>query len=787
MDKKQLSERDICTKFITPALAQAGWDVDTQVREEFPLTKGRVIVRGKLHTRAKHKRADYVLFYKPNIPIAVIEAKDNNHSVGDGMQQGLGYADMLQVPFVFSSNGDGFLFHNKIATDGIIERELSLHEFPSADTLWQWWTNSKGLTAQQNDLVIQDYYSDGSDKTPRYYQLLAINKTIEAIALGQNRILLVMATGTGKTYTAFQIIWRLWKSKAKKRILFLADRNILVDQTMTNDFKPFGSAMTKIKKRQANKSYEIYLSLYQAVTGTEEEQNIYKQFSPGFFDLIVVDECHRGSAAEDSAWRQILDYFSSATQIGLTATPKETKKVSNIDYFGDPIYTYSLKKGIDDGFLAPYKVVRIDLDKDLTGWRPDKGMLDKHGSEIEDRIYNQKDFDKKLVLEKRTQLVAKKISEFLKQTNRFDKTIVFCDNIDHAERMRQALVNENADLVEQSHKYVMRITGDNEEGKAELDNFIFPESRYPVIATTSKLMSTGVDAQTCKLIVLDQRIQSMAEFKQIIGRGTRINEDYGKYYFTIIDFKKATELFADPDFDGDPAQIYEPNTLEDSPVPPELLDDAELLEIEAGEEIDWSSVSDPDPDEETSGTRRYVVEGVDVKVAAERVQYFDANGKLVTESLKDYTRKTLMKEFDSLDDFLRRWSDAKKKQVIIEELANEGIFFEALAEEIGRDCGPFDLVCHVAWDMPPLTRKERAGKVKKHNYFARYGEQAQRVLQALLDKYADEGIGLIEETQVLNIAPFTQFGTPIEIIRAFGGLDQYQSAVQELEKALYSA
>lgn len=786
MNKKKFSERDICTKFITPALEQAGWDVSIQIREEFPLTKGRIIVRGKLHTRAKHKRADYVLFFKPNIPIAVIEAKDANHSIGDGMQQGLGYADMLQVPFVFSSNGEGFLFHNKIAADGVIERELALHEFPSADTLWQWWTTHLGLSGQQSELVTQDYYSDGSNKTPRYYQILAINKTIEAIARGQNRILLVMATGTGKTYTAFQIIWRLWKSKAKKRILFLADRNILIDQTMTNDFKPFGSAMTKIQKRQANKSYEIYLSLYQAVTGTEEEQNIYKQFSPEFFDLIVIDECHRGSAAADSAWREILEYFSSATQIGLTATPKETKVVSNIDYFGDPIYTYSLRQGIEDGFLAPYKVVRIDLDKDLAGWRPDKGMVDKHGNEIEDRIYNQRDFDKTLVLEKRTELVAKKISEFLKQTNRFDKTIVFCDNIDHAERMRQALVNENADLVVQNHKYVMRITGDNEEGKAELDNFIFPESKYPVIATTSKLMTTGVDAQTCKLIVLDQRIQSMTEFKQIIGRGTRINEDYDKYYFTIIDFKKATELFADPDFDGDPVQIYEPKPGE-SPVPSDTIegenpDDDSVTYPPAGENPEWTGVSEPGP-----GVRRYVVANVEVKVASERVQYFDANGKLITESLKDYTRKMLAKEFTSLDDFLRRWSSADKKQAVIEALANEGVFFEALADEIGRDCDPFDLVCHVAWDQPPLTRKERAEQVRKRDYFTRYGEQAQRVLQALLDKYADEGVGSIEETQILTIAPFTQFGTPIEIIRAFGGLDQYQHAVQELEQALYSA
>jgi type I restriction enzyme R subunit len=790
MNKKQLSERDICTKFITPALERAGWDVTTQIFEEFPLTKGRIILRGKLHTRAKHKRADYVLFYKPNIPIAVIEAKDNSHSVGDGMQQALAYAEMLQVPFVFSSNGDGFLFHNKIAADGIIERELALHEFPTSQTLWQWWSTYRALDHRQNDLVTQDYHSDGSDKKPRYYQLLAINTTIEAIARGQNRILLVMATGTGKTFTAFQIIWRLWKSKAKKRILFLADRNILIDQTMTNDFKPFGSAMTKIQKRQANKSYEIYLSLYQAVTGTLEEQNIYKQFSPDFFDLIIIDECHRGSAAEDSAWREILEYFSSATQIGMTATPKETKEISNIDYFGTPLYTYSLKQGIDDGFLAPYKVVRIDLDKDLAGWRPDKGMLDKYGNEIEDRIYNQKDFDKTLVLEKRTRVVAEKISEFLRRTNRFDKTIVFCENIDHAERMRQALVNENSDLAAINDKYVMRITGDNEEGKAELDNFIFPESKYPVIATTSKLMTTGIDAQTCKLIVLDQRIQSMTEFKQIIGRGTRINEDYDKYYFTIIDFKKATELFADPDFDGDPVQIYEPKA-DESPVPPDAPaddnTDAGATYPQSGEAMALPTLAEPYPDEDGFRVRRYVVEGVEVKVVAERVQYFDLSGKLITESLKDYTRKTLAREFASLDDFLRRWTAAEKKQAIIDELAEEGIFFEALADEIGRDCDPFDLVCHVAWGMPPLTRKERAEQVKKRNYFTHYGEQARRVLEALLDKYADEGVTHIEETQILTISPFSEFGTPMEIVRAFGGLDRYRQAVHELEDALYAA
>ncbi len=796
MDKKKLSERDICSKFISPALERAGWDLHTQVREEFPITAGRILVRGKLHTRAKNKRADYVLFYKPNIPLAVIEAKDNSHSIGEGMQQALQYADMLQVPFVFSSNGDGFLFHNKLVKHGNLETELKMDAFPDPSTLWKLWKEARGFDDGQEELVIQDYHSDGSNKTPRYYQILAINTTIEAIARGQKRLLLVMATGTGKTFTAFQIIWRLWKSKTKKRILFLADRNILVDQTKTNDFKPFGSAMTKIQKRQVNKSYEIYLSLYQAVTGSEEEQNIYKQFSPDFFDLIVVDECHRGSAADDSNWREILEYFSSATQIGLTATPKETKEISNIHYFGKPIYTYSLRQGIEDGFLAPYKVVRIDLDKDLSGWRPEKGMQDKYGNEIEDKVYKQNDFDKKIILEKRTELVAAKITEFLKQNDRFSKTIVFCENIDHAERMRQSLANENKDLVQKNSKYVMRITGDSEEGKAELENFIFPESKYPVIATTSKLMTTGVDAQTCKLIVLDQNIQSMTEFKQIIGRGTRIHEEYDKYYFTIMDFKRATELFADPDFDGDPVQIYEPK--EGDPISPPDLIEEESPEMEdargdtfgiegeiseEGEQRDWQGVENQDVVQ--YGVLKYYVDTVEVRVASERVQYFDSNGKLVTESLKDYTKKTIQKEFATLDAFQKKWNSTERKQVILEELANEGIFFEALAEAVGKDLDPFDLICHVVWDKRPLTRKERAERVRGSNYFKKYGEGARRVLDALLDKYSDSGVTQIEETQILTITPFSELGTPMEIISKFGGITEYEKAIQQLEKELY--
>ena len=789
MDKKQMSEQDIRSKFIMPAIEASGWDKQTQVREEVTFTAGKVIVRGKMFSRGKAKRADYILYYKPNIPIAIIEAKDNNHPVGGGMQQALGYAAMLDVPFVYSSNGDAFLEHDRTKTEGDIETELPLGSFPSPEALWHRFCQFKGVDGAPGSVIQQDYHDDGSGRTPRYYQQIAINRTIEAISRGENRILLVMATGTGKTFTAFQIIWRLWKARIKKRILFLADRNILVDQTRINDFKPFGSAMTKITNRHVDKSFEVYLSLYQAVTGTEEEKNIYKQFSPDFFDLVIIDECHRGSAAEESAWREILTYFSSATQIGMTATPKETSQISNIHYFGDPIYTYSLKQGIEDGFLAPYKVVRIDFDKDLTGWRPEDGKVDKYGHEIDDRIYNQKDFDKNLVLDKRTILAAQKISEFLKATDRYDKTIVFCEDIEHATRMRQALVNENGDLVKKDRRYVMRITGDSTEGKNEVYNFTDPESRYPVIATTSKLLSTGVDTQTVKLIVLDQSIQSMTEFKQIIGRGTRILEDYGKYYFTIMDFKKATELFADPAFDGDPVQIYEPK--EDQPVVPP--DDAG--EIDPGEEaspggIDQPFGEPPDVSIQTEGgavSRKYYVDDVPVWIVAERVQYYGKDGKLITEALRDYTRKAVKGAFSSLDDFLRRWNAADRKKAVIEELEEQGVLFEPLAEEVGKGFGPFDLICHVAFGQPPLTRRQRAENVRKRNYFGKYSEKARRVLDALLEKYADEGIDQIEEMNVLALQPIAQHGRPIEIVRSFGGREKYLAAVQELESQLYGA
>ncbi len=784
MNKKQLTETDIRTKFITPAIVGADggkWDVMTQVREEFYFTKGRVIVRGKTVRRGEAKKADYILFLKPNMPIAVVEAKDNTYAVGAGMQQALEYAEILDLPFAYSSNGDAFLEHDRTGASGAVEREIPLDQFPTPDELWARYSKSKGYTPAQQAVATQDYYDDGSRKSPRYYQLIAINRTIEAIARGENRLLLVMATGTGKTYTAFQIIWRLWKSGAKKRILFLVDRNILADQTKTNDFKPFGQAMTKITNRTVDKAFEIYLALYQAVTGTEDDQNIYKQFSPDFFDLVIIDECHRGSAADDANWRRVLEYFSTATQIGMTATPKETKDVSNIEYFGDPIYTYSLKQGIEDGFLAPYKVVRIGIDRDLDGWRPEKGKTDKYGQLIDDREYNETDFDRNLILEKRTELVAAKITQFLKATDRFAKTIVFCENIDHAERMRQALVNANADLAAANSRYVMRITGDNDEGKAQLDNFIDPESTFPVIATTSQLMSTGVDAQTCRLIVLDKRIQSMTEFKQIIGRGTRINEDYNKFFFTIMDFKRATALFADPDFDGDPVQIYEPKP-DQPPVPPD-----EPSPDDPPPNGDYPDLPDDGQAPEVrQPMARYVVDDVEVKVVSERVQYLDANGKLITESLKDYTRTAVRKNYTSLSAFLNAWNDATRKQAIVEELSQHGVFIDELAERVGRDFDAFDLICHIAFDQPPLSRRERAAEVRKRNVFARYGDQTRAVLEALLDKYADAGLRSVESMDILKVDPFTTIGTPVEIVKLFGGKQNYQAAIQELEKQLYA-
>ncbi|EOP6167673.1 EcoAI/FtnUII family type I restriction enzme subunit R [Escherichia coli] len=800
LNLSNLTEADIITKCVMPAILNAGWDNTTQIRQEVKLRDGKVIVRGKVAARRTVKSADIVLYHKPGIPLAVIEAKANKHEIGKGMQQGIEYARLLDVPFVFATNGDGFIFRDATAAEGeCLEKQITLDDFPSPAELWQKFCLWKGYTQAQLPVITQDYYDDGSGKSPRYYQLQAINKTIEAVSNGQNRVLLVMATGTGKTYTAFQIIWRLWKSKNKKRILFLADRNILVDQTKNNDFQPFGTAMTKVSGRTIDPAYEIHLALYQAITGPEEDQKAFKQVAPDFFDLIVIDECHRGSASEDSAWREILDYFSSATQIGLTATPKETHEVSSTDYFGDPVYVYSLKEGLEDGFLAPYKVVRVDIDVDLQGWRPTKGQTDLNGEVIDDRIYNQKDFDRTMVIDERTELVARTITDYLKRTNPMDKTIVFCNDIDHAERMRRALVNLNPEQVKKNDKYVMKITGDDEIGKAQLDNFINPKKPYPVIATTSELMTTGVDAKTCKLVVLDQNIQSMTKFKQIIGRGTRIDERYGKLWFTILDFKKATELFADERFDGIPEKVMD--TTPEDIADPESDFEEKLEEISEHDDEQVTGVDEPPappyqvkdtddvgplPEEDEKKIRKFHVNGVAVGVIAQRVQYYDADGKLVTESFKDYTRKTLLKEYASLDDFTRKWQDADRKEAIIHELEQQGIIWEVLAEEVGKDLDPFDMLCHVVYGQPPLTRKERAENVRKRNYFTKYSEAAQAVLDNLLDKYADAGVQEIESIQVLKLKPFDSMGTLPEIIKTgFGDRNGYNQALSELENEIY--
>jgi len=777
-EKKELSESDIKAKFITPAIIKAGWNEITQIRREVTLTPGPVIVRGEMSARNKKKRkfADYVLSWKPGTRIAVVEAKDNTKAPSHGMQQALGYADILGVPSSFSSNGDKFASHNKVPKKGDeIETEFDLADFPKPEILWKRYKKFHNIKDSHEDVIVQAYHSDGSGKEPRYYQAEAINRTIEAVAKGENRILLVMATGTGKTYTTFQIIWRLWKAKKAKRILFLVDRNILADQTLVNDFKPFGSVMTKIKNRKIDPAYEIHLGLYQAITGPDEADKIYKNVSRDFFDLIVIDECHRGSAKEDSSWREILEYFNKAVQIGLTATPRETKYASNITYFGKPIYTYSLKQGIQDGFLAPYKVVKIDIDKDVDGWTPPPGMKDDLGNEILNRTYNQTDMDRILVLNQRTKLVARRVMKLLNATDPFSKTIIFCEDIDHAERMRKAIVNAAGKLATDNSKYVMRITGDSVEGKAELDNFIDPESKFPVIATTSELMTTGVDAKTCKLIVLDKTINSMTSFKQIVGRGTRIDEDFNKYFFTIMDFKKATNHFRDPDFDGDPVVIYEPEP-EDDPVPPDP-------EPQEDEEIEGEDTGE----ESTNSRKKIIVDGVPAWIKNETIEYLGDDNQLVVESYVEFSKKQVKNEFASLDDFLKNWNEAEKKKVIIDLLEEHGVTFENLAKEVGVDFGYFDLICHVAFGQKPLTRKERANNVKKRNYFAKYGDQTRTVLSELLKMYADKGVSSIEDPKVLKLKPFNDIGTPLEIIKnIFGGKQQYTDAVKELENELFN-
>lgn len=767
-----MTEEEVKLNYITPAIENAGW-IKKQIRMEYSINAGKIVVRGNVAKRLPKKKADYVLFYKENMPLAIVEAKDNNHNIGDGMFQAQEYADKLDVRFVFTSNGDGFLSYDMKTGE---QKIISLDEFPSPQELFdKQYKDEVEKSDNYKKILETPYYFSEESFTPRYYQRIAINRTVEAIAKGKDRVLLVMATGTGKTYMAFQIIWRLWKSGLKKKILYLADRNILVDQTIIGDFKPFKNSMTKIYHKNMDTSYEIYLSLYQQLAENDIDDSLAilkENFNPDFFDLIIVDECHRGSAREDSNWRKILDYFSNASKIGMTATPKETKEVSNIDYFGEPIYTYSLKDGIEDGYLAPYKVIRYAIDTDVYGYRPNKGKTDKDGDMVEDREYGVKDFDKNIVIDERTQLVAEKITEYLKNTDRLAKTIVFCVDIDHAERMRQALVNLNSDLCADNHKYIMRITGDNDEGKKQLDYFIDNDSVYPTIVTTSKLMTTGVNCQTCKNIVLDNIFgeNGLTEFKQIIGRGTRIKEDYDKMYFTILDFRNATRLFADPAFNGPEIQSedYDPENYKGKKKV--IIDNPDPKEVEPKEE-----------------KKKVYINDVEVMLLSERVQYYDKDGKLVTESLVDFTRKNLLQNFASLDDFLTLWTSDEKRSTIIEELENKGIFIEELRKMYPADVDDFDLICDIAYGIKPLTKSERAKRTKVDEVLTAYSDKCKEILQILLDKYSNDEIDELADSKILKLPEFNEYGNPMKIASLFGGLNGYLNAVHQVQNALYCA
>lgn len=782
MQMHEMTEADIRSQFVDPALRRAGWDSPAQVRREHDFTDGRVIVNGHKTARGKRKRADYVLCYRRNLPLAVVEAKDANHCVGAGMQQALEYAEILDLPFAYSTNGRGFLEHDRKTG---AERELPMDALPSPDELWRRFVSAEGLTPEQERVVTEPYYFRQGEKSPRYYQRIAINRTVSAIAQGQKRVLLVMATGTGKTYTAFQIIHRLWKSRQrdgkKMKVLFLADRNILVDQTRSQDFSPFERVMTKIENRTLDTAYDIYLSLYQQLVGPNGER-YYADVSRDFFDLIVIDECHRGSAKADSAWRDILTYFDSAVHLGMTATPKETREVSNVTYFGEPVYSYSLKQGIEDGFLAPYKVIRVGLDVDVMGWRPTKGQKDDNGNEVEDREYGSPDYDKNIVLKGRTEMVARRVSRWLRENGRMSKTIVFCTGVNHAERMRQHLANLNRDINRDigNAKYVMRITGDDAVGKRQLDNFIDVEQKPPIVATTSKLLSTGVDCKTCKLIVLDSNIQSMTEFKQIIGRGTRLLWDNGKRYFTIMDFRNVSRLFADPDFDGDPEIVIDepptprdppPDSPDDPPDPPEPPADPT-----------WP------PDPPAPPPYVPVVSGVETRVLDEVVKFYDADGKLTVESVKSY-RDGIRGVYSSLDVFKAAWDRETRKSVIAETLKERSILLSNLKDEVGKpDYDEFDLICHLAFDQKPLTKAERISRVRKRGYLAKYQGMAREVLETLLEKYGESGIMDIGDMVTFSNDPFRErFGSEVKIAKAFGGRDGLLKAIKELEDELYKA
>jgi len=786
----KLSEEDTKLRYITPAIVdKAGWQHDQMRMEAF--APGQIEVHGTKTKRGKAKKADYLLVHKETGKnLAVVEAKAYDETIGTGLQQAIKYATILDAPFAYSTNGHGFIERDFLTG---IEREIPLDQFPTEAQLWERFTTGKGYDAEALKVVEQPYYFNPFDaREPRYYQRVAIDRTLEAIARGDKRLLLVMATGTGKTYTAFQIVWRLLQARKVRRVLYLADRNILVDQPMNKDFRPLSNVVTKVENKNLDPAYEVYFSLYQQHGGDPGEE-LFRQFKPEFFDLIIIDECHRGSAKEQSQWRRILDYFNSAIHLGLTATPKETKDISNFTYFGEPIYTYSLKQGIDDGFLAPYKVIRVGLNVDSMGWRPERGKLDKDGFEVEDREYNTTDYDRNLVIDERTTEVAKYITSWLKKYGPESKTIVFCIDQEHAERTRMALVNENPEMVKKDHRYVMRITSDDKEGKAELDNFQRADEPNPTIVTTSKLLTTGVDVPTLKLIVLDSIINSMTEFKQIIGRGTRLDEANGKEFFTIMDFRGSTRLFADPDFDGDPVVVMD--------IPePEIDDDGDLIWPDDEEEPDHGGADGgngidgdewpPDMPPDWTPDRKVRVNGVDVHLQGERVQFVDPRtGKLMSESVTKYSRDNMLSTYATLDAFLHDWNDADKKAAILNELADNGVFLDAIREEMGEAAegmDDFDLILHVAYDKPPKTKAQRIKNVVDSHYLAKFSDDCVVVLEGLLDKYGELGVTEMENTQVLSNPPFNQMGGPVKIVQMFGGRDAYFEAVQGLQSELYA-
>lgn len=760
MSKKDLTEEDIKLRYITPAINSAGWK-NEHIRMEYYFTDGRVIFQGKVHARQTGKKADCLLFHAVNKPIAIVEAKDNNKPLGGGMQQAMEYAQILDIPFAYSSNGDGFLEHDFLTGK---EAELTLEQFPTPEELYKRLVDARQLSGEALKIVEQPFYSDPYTYEPRYYQRIAVERTVEAIAKGKDRVLIVMATGTGKTITAFQIIHRLKASGTKKKILYLADRNILIDQTMAQDFKPFKKVMTKVQGATIDSAYEVYMALYhQLVSNEDGVEDPFKQVQPTFFDLIIVDECHRGSAKDDSAWRKVLEYFNSATQIGMTATPKAETGANNLDYFGEPIFTYSLLQGIQDGFLAPYRVTNSYISIDLQGFKPDDDEKDLLGRDIAQRLYERKDIGRDIAFTKRREIVAKRITKMLKQIGRMTKTIVFCTDIEEAEAMRSLLVNLNADLCKKDARYIMRITGDDNVGKKQLDNFIDVDQPYPTVVTTSELLATGVDCKTCGLIVIDKEIGSMTEFKQIIGRGTRLRTDKGKWHLEILDFRNATAKFKDPKFDGDPeppqGKSGKPYTIPEEPS---------------------SVVSEPHV--------KYLVEGEKIAITTEIVSILGEDGKTMrTESITDFTRKQIRKRYATLNDFVKNWTEAERKKVIVDELKDYSVLVDAVREKNPAlaHADIFDVICHVAFDQPPVTRRERANNVKKRNYFAKYEGKAREVLEALLDKYADYGILNLEDSDILDTAPFNKIGKPQKIVKLFGGLDKFEQALKELENEIY--